>query len=41
MKIKNILIALSVLSFASCDYLDIVPDEQTTEFNTYETHERR
>lgn len=37
MKIKNILIALSVLSFASCDYLDIVPDEQTTEFNTYET----
>ena len=36
-RIKNILIALSIVSLAGCDYLDIVPDEQTTEFNMYET----
>jgi SusD family. len=36
-RLKNILIALSVVSLAGCDYLDIVPDEQTTEFNTYDT----
>lgn len=36
-RIKNILIALSIVSLAGCDYLDIVPDEQTTQFNMYET----
>ena len=36
-RFKNILIALSIVSLAGCDYLDIVPDEQTTEFNMYET----
>ena len=36
-RLKNILIALSVVSLAGCDYLDIVPDEQTTEFNMYDT----
>lgn len=36
-RIKNILLALSIVSVAGCDYLDIVPDEQTTKFNTYET----
>lgn len=35
-RIKNILIALSVVSLTGCDYLDIVPDERNTEFNTYE-----
>ena len=31
-RLKNILIALSVVSLTGCDYLDIVPDEQTTEY---------
>ena len=36
-RLKNILIALSVVSLTGCDYLDIVPDEQTTEYNMYDT----
>lgn len=36
-RLKNILIALSVVSLTGCDYLDVVPDEQTTEYNMYDT----